>query len=52
MSDIKKVINKEQAKQSAQKAEEFWSSIDGEKLAKVGLKDKEMDSIGRKKSNS
>lgn len=52
MSDIKKVINKEQAKQSEQKAEEFWSNIDGEKLAKVGLKDKEMDLIGRKKSNS
>ena len=52
MSDIKKVINKEQAKQSAQKAEEFWSSIDGEKLAKVGLKDKEMDLKKKKKSNS
>lgn len=49
MTDIKKVINKEHAMQAAQNAEDFWSRIDGEKLTKLGLKEKDMDLIGPKK---
>lgn len=49
MTDIKKVINEEHAIQAAQNAEDFWSRIDGEKLAQLGLKDKNMDLLGPKK---
>lgn len=46
-----KIINKAEAVAAAQRSEDFWSTIDGDKLAKVGLLDKDMDLVGpRRKS--
>lgn len=48
-----KIINKAEAMAAAQRSEDFWSTIDGDKLAKVGLLDKDMDLVGpRKKSQT
>lgn len=48
-----KIINKVEAMAAAQRSEDFWSAIDGDKLAKVGLLDKDMDLVGpRKKSQT
>lgn len=41
----KKIISAE-AMAAAQRSEDFWSTIDGDKLAKVGLLDKDMDLVG------
>ncbi|WP_447849290.1 hypothetical protein [Escherichia coli] len=34
---------------SARRSLDFWASIDGNKLAKVGQKEKDMDMVGPKK---
>ncbi|KDE33505.1 hypothetical protein AW40_26970 [Kosakonia radicincitans UMEnt01/12] len=48
-----KIIDKAKAMAAAQRSEDFWSTIDGDKLAKVGLLDKDMDLVGpRKKSQT
>ncbi|MEG5552170.1 hypothetical protein UXO11_21555 [Enterobacter wuhouensis] len=44
-----KRITSEKAMAGAKRSLEFWSSIDGAKLAKVGQKEKGMDMVGPKK---
>ncbi|KNA26136.1 hypothetical protein ACO03_20735 (plasmid) [Pantoea ananatis] len=41
-----KIINKAEVMAAAQRSEDFWSAIDGDKLAKVGLLDQDMDLLG------
>ncbi|MDV5140161.1 hypothetical protein P0E69_22245 (plasmid) [Chimaeribacter arupi] len=47
-----KKIDSEKALAASKRALEFWASIDGNKLAKVGLKEKEMDILGKKREQS
>lgn len=47
-----KKIDSEKALAASKRALEFWASIDGNKLAKVGLKEKEMDILGKKRDQS
>ncbi|NIC29180.1 hypothetical protein [Serratia plymuthica] len=48
-----KKIDSEKAMVAAKRTLDFWASIDGRKLAKVGLTEKEMDIVGpRKKAKS
>lgn len=42
-----KKIDSEQAMAAARRSVNFWATIDGDKLAKVGFKEKEMDLVGR-----
>lgn len=44
-----KRVTSNQANTGAKRSLDFWASIDGKKLAKVGLKEKEMDIVGPKK---
>ncbi|HDC4315987.1 hypothetical protein NOX27_23965 [Enterobacter kobei] len=44
-----KRITSEKAMAGAKRSLDFWSSIDGNKLAKVGQKEKDMDMVGPKK---
>jgi hypothetical protein len=43
-------ISAEKANAAAQRSVDFWTKIDGNKLAKVGLKEKDMDLVGQPKS--
>jgi hypothetical protein len=43
-------ISAEKANTAAQRSVDFWTKIDGSKLAKVGLKEKDMDLVGQPKS--
>lgn len=43
-------ISAEKANAAAQRSVDFWAKIDGSKLAKVGLKEKDMDLVGQPKS--
>ncbi len=45
-----KRITSQKAIAGARRSLDFWASIDGNKLAKVGLKEKDMDIVGPKKS--
>lgn len=45
-----KKITSNKAIASAKRSLDFWASIDGIKLAKVGLKEKNMDMVGPKKN--
>lgn len=45
-----KRITSQKAMAGARRSLDFWASIDGNKLAKVGLKEKDMDIVGPKKS--
>lgn len=44
-----KRITSDKAIAGARRALDFWASIDGNKLAKVGQKEKDMDMIGPKR---
>ena len=44
-----KRITADKAMAGAKRSLDFWSSIDGNKLAKVGQKEKDMDMVGPKK---
>ncbi|ENH0767022.1 MULTISPECIES: hypothetical protein [Enterobacter cloacae complex] len=44
-----KRITSDKAMAGAKRSLDFWSSIDGNKLAKVGQKEKDMDMVGPKK---
>lgn len=43
-------ISAEKANAAAQRSVDFWAKIDGSKLAKIGLKEKDMDLIGQTKN--
>ena len=42
-------ITSDKAMADARRSLDFWASIDGNKLAKVGLKEKDMDMVGPKR---
>ncbi|WP_460207122.1 hypothetical protein [Klebsiella pneumoniae] len=42
-------ITSDKAMAGAKRSLDFWASIDGNKLAKVGQKEKDMDMVGPKK---
>ncbi|MBN3114925.1 hypothetical protein H4F46_08445 [Pectobacterium brasiliense] len=42
-------ITSDKAMAVARRSLDFWASIDGNKLAKVGQKEKDMDMVGPKK---
>ncbi|XBS70099.1 hypothetical protein ABK905_02020 [Acerihabitans sp. KWT182] len=42
-------INSGKAMAAAKDSLEFWATIDGNKLAKIGQKEKEMDIVGMRK---
>ncbi|MCB5948624.1 hypothetical protein [Enterobacter sp. TCD1-1] len=44
-----KKITPDKAMAAAKCSLDFWTSIDGNKLAKVGRKEKDMDMVGPKK---
>lgn len=44
---MKKKINREKAIAKANASEEFWSTIDGDKLAELGYQEKDADMIGK-----
>ncbi|EPT8338439.1 hypothetical protein [Enterobacter hormaechei] len=44
-----KRITSDKAMAAAKCSLDFWTSIDGNKLAKVGRKEKDMDMVGPKK---
>lgn len=44
-----KRITSDRASAGAKRSLEFWASIDGNKLAKVGQNEKNMDMVGPKK---
>ncbi|MBW9398640.1 hypothetical protein VOF77_18145 [Leclercia adecarboxylata] len=44
-----KRITSDKAIAGAKRSLAFWASIDGNKLARVGLKEKDMDMVGPKK---
>lgn len=44
-----KRITSDKAMAAAKRSLDFWTSIDGNKLAKVGQKEKDMDMVGPKK---
>ena len=44
-----KRITSDKAMAGARRSLDFWASIDGNKLAKVGQKEKDMDMVGPKK---
>lgn len=41
-----KKINKDSAMAAAQKSLDFWTAIDGSKLATLGRREKDMDIVG------
>lgn len=41
-----KKIASEKAMTATQRAVDFWSTLDGDKLAKIGQKEKDMDIVG------
>lgn len=45
----RKKITSDKAIAGARRSLDFWTSIDGNKLAKVGQKEKDMDVVGPKK---
>lgn len=44
-----KKFDADRATAAAKRSLDFWATIDGNKLAKVGNKEKEMDTIGPEK---
>ncbi|TCL05792.1 MULTISPECIES: hypothetical protein [Sodalis] len=44
-----KRIDSDKAMAAAKRSLDFWATIDGNKLAKVGQKEKEMDIVGPRK---
>ncbi|HCR0386801.1 hypothetical protein [Enterobacter kobei] len=44
-----KKITSDKAMAAAKLSLDFWTSLDGNKLAKVGQKEKDMDMVGPKK---
>ncbi|WP_165699619.1 hypothetical protein [Chimaeribacter californicus] len=44
-----KKIDPEKALAASKRSIDFWAGIDGNKLAKVRLKEKEMDILGKKR---
>ncbi|EKN4847057.1 hypothetical protein ACONXG_000572 [Yersinia enterocolitica] len=50
MNKQHKKITSDKAIAGAKRSLDFWASIDGNKLAKVGLKEKDMDMVGPKKN--
>lgn len=49
MQKQNKKIDVAKAKAAAQRSIEFWATIDGNKLAELGQREKEMDIVGRPK---
>jgi hypothetical protein len=45
-------ISAEKANAAAKRSVDFWAKIDGTALAKVGLKEKEMDLVGQPKKHT
>lgn len=45
-----KKIDAAKVKAAIQRSLDFWATIDGSKLAKVSLQDKDMDIVGREKN--